>query len=181
MKRRSILGLLLVLAIGCAAQKPPPAIVIDPANPTFQSQPHHVRFSYPPSWHPVADDTVLTLIPAGETSIGKHVLVVQQPALPFHIPGWIPLPSVESGFVDDLKKRYKQLTVAESTDHPLAGYDGRQVVAKGLRDGQPVVVMALLCVHGDAVYLVVATTDSDGEKSAREAFDRVVSSFRWID
>jgi hypothetical protein len=181
MKQSLSLGLLLALAMGCAVQKPPAAIVFDPANPSFQSQPHHVRFSYPSTWHPVHDDTVLTLVPSAESSIGQHVLVVEQPDLPFHIPGLIPLPSVESGFVDDQKKRYKQVAVAQSTDHPLAGSNGREVVARGLRDGKPVVVMALLCVHGDAVYLVVATTDSAGEKSARDAFDEIVKSFQWID
>jgi hypothetical protein len=197
MKRHREPALFVALALigACAAHNPTPQgsdsgssqqSSLQPVGPGFESftsSPHHVAFSYPSAWHPVAGDKVLTLVPKDESSIGQNTILVEQPDLPPHIPGFIPLGSVENGFVDDLKKRYNSLQVDQSISQPLAGADGRLVLAHGLRgpNGAKVVVDGELCVRGDAVYLVVATTDDAHAASARDAFNRIVQSFRWID
>jgi hypothetical protein len=148
----------------------------------MESQKGSFRFAYPASWHPVMDDTVVTLVPAGESAIGQHTLAVDVPDLPWHIPGLIPLVLVEGGFVDDLRKRYKQVVVTVSTSRTVDGEEkGREVHATGLRDGGEVDIFALLVVHGDQVYVVDAETDAPGAAAALKAFDTVVGSIKWMD
>ena len=87
----------------------------------FRSRERKLCFRYPAAWRPAKDDTILTLVPAGETTIGTHVLVVDDEDLPPHIPGLIPMPLVAKGFVDDLRQRYKGLSVDGSWDRTLVG------------------------------------------------------------
>jgi hypothetical protein len=173
------------VAAGCAAQ---PVATTRPISSTapagvtwFQDAKSQMRFAYPDSWHPVKDDTVLTLVPAGESKIGLHTLVIDEPDLPPHFPGLIPLGLVEAGFVADVQSRYKQVTLTPSTERLLAGVKGRFVQAKGQGEQGERVVVALLCVRGDHVFLINAETDAAGAAAARQAFETVVNSMQWMD
>jgi hypothetical protein len=173
------LGLLGIL--GCAVQSPHPAAATRPGVVWVTNQSGGLRFAYPNSWHPIADDTVLTLVPVDESKIGLHTLVVEVPDLPPHIPFFIPLPLVVSGFVADLKKRYKEVTLLDSADLAVAGSPGHWIRASGRRSAGDVIVLALLCVHGDRVYVIDAESDPAGADAAKAAFDRVVNSIQWMD
>lgn len=172
---------LLMLIAGCAdlpivSRPDPPA-----ASVWFASSAGHVRFAYPASWHPAADDTILTLIPAGESSIGRRAVTIDDPALPPHLPGLIPLKLVAGGFVADLKSRYKQALVSQPVDRSVAGSPGCQISAAGTGSAGDVVVTAILCVHGDAVYVIQAVSDPASAPAARRALDTVVDSIQWMD
>jgi hypothetical protein len=102
------------------------------------------------------------------------------PDLPFHIPGLIPLSAVEQGFVADVKRRYNHAIVDPPADRLIDGQTARLIRAR--QDGVPgAVVLALLCVHGDRVYVIDAETDIAGASAAQAAFDTVVDSWQWID
>jgi hypothetical protein len=146
----------------------------------FASQSENIRFVYPPNWHPVKDDTILTLVPAGQNTIGRRHLVVDTPDLPLHIPGLIPLGLVVGGFEDDLKKRYKDVAIDPVTDTQVGGQAARQVTARGRDEIGDVVVVALLCVKGDRVYLVDAETALADADDAARAFATVVKSIQWM-
>jgi len=178
--------LAVAVAAGCAAQpvattRPTTTIAAMAGVTWFQDATSQMRFAYPDSWHPVKDDTVLTLVPAGESKIGMHTVVIDEPDLPPHFPGLIPLGLVEAGFVADVQSRYKQVTLTPSTERLLAGVKGRFVQAKGRGDLGERVVVALLCVRGDHVFLIDAETDAAGAAAARAAFETVVSSMQWTD
>jgi PsbP-like protein len=180
---RLTVGVILIVAAGCASHNAATDVThsIGSTAVSFSSSSSNIRFSYPATWHPVKDDTVLTLVPAGEEAIGLRVLAIDEPDLPLHIPGLIPMPAVESGFVDDLKKRYKQVEVASAVERAVDGVAARELHALGQRDAGLVAVWALLCVRGDHVYVITATTDPSGEAAAKAAFDMVVGSIRWIE
>jgi hypothetical protein len=147
----------------------------------FQSRQAPIRFVYPANWHPVPDDTILTLLPDAESSIGLHTLAIDQPDLPPHIPGLIPLVFVVHGFVNDLKSRYKEVVVQSVVDRTADGANGSVVHATAQRPAGQVVVTAFLCVHGNSVYVVDAETDPQGVAQATAAFNTVVDSIQWTD
>ncbi|MGA2230903.1 MAG: hypothetical protein ABSH22_08385 [Tepidisphaeraceae bacterium] len=183
--RQGTWTLAAAVAAGCAAQ---PVATTRPTTSGvlahviwYQDAKSQMRFAYPDSWHPVTDDTVLTLVPVGESKIGLHTVVIDEPDLPPHFPGLIPLGLVEAGFVADVQSRYKQVVLTPSTERLLAGVKGRFVQAKGKGDLGERVVVALLCVRGDHVFLIDAETDAAGAAAARAAFETVVSSMQWMD
>jgi hypothetical protein len=83
--------------------------------------------------------------------------------------------------VNDLKKRYHDVTVPLSADRSVAGAGGREVHASGRRGDAEVYVVALLCVRGDTIYIVNAQTTAALASSAKAAWDMVVNSMQWTD
>ena len=147
----------------------------------FKSTAAGMQFSYPTWWHPAKDDTVLTLVPQNEAAIGKRTLAIDKPDLPLHIPGLIPLNLVEAGFVDDLKKRYKQVDSVTSAALSIDGANGREIHASGVRDSGPAVVDAAVCVKGDAVYVIDGECDAAYKSQLDAAFEMVIGSIQWMD
>jgi len=171
-------ALLALLLIGCAGQSSvaPPA---GPAVAEFQSVPGGVRLSFPASWEPVSDDTLLTLTPSDDASGGNR-LKIEKPNLPPHIPGLIPLGAVAAGFVADLRQRYNDVEMADPTDVNLAGSAGKRITAV-CQGNELTTVTAILCVHGDAVYIIEAETDAAHTAAANEALDVIVRSWNWLE
>jgi len=147
----------------------------------FKNTTARIQLAYPATWHPMKDDTVITLVPAAESSIGQRTLVVDKPDLPFHIPGLIPLNLVESGFVDDLKKRYKQVDSVTSAAVTIDGANGRELHATGMRASGPAVIDAAICVKGDAVYIIDGECDAAYKSELDAAFEMVIGSIQWMD
>jgi len=188
MKLRPIAPWLLALLLaapldGCASGKIDPAttqaVVGKSGLVNVVSKSAGVEFEYPATWHPAKDDTVLTLLPEGESTIDRHVLVVDMPDLPPHIPGLIPMGLVEIGFVNDLKNRYQKVQVDQSIDRTVPGSAARQVCASGQNGGHDVKVVALLVVHGDRVFVIDSVSDSQNAVAARAAYETVVGSWKW--
>jgi len=167
-------------SFGCASHR---AATTEPAalsGVQYENRTANIRFSYPASWHPVKGDATVTLVPVEESSVRDHWLTVDDPDLPPHIPGFIPLGAVEAGFVNDLRKRYKDLHETSSAACELDGASARRIVANGTGKTGAVSVNAIVCVRGDSVYVIDAESDATGEKIVRQAFDQVFASFRWI-
>ena len=139
-----------------------------------------MRFSYPKTWHPVKDDTILSLVPARENSLQDNHLVIDNPDLPLHIPFIIPMGPVVSGFEDDVKKRYKDVAESPVVDRIVGGVAGKEVNARARSDKGDVVVKAVLLVKGDHVYVIDAETLAANATDAAAAFETVVESLQWI-
>ncbi len=172
--------ILLLQLAGCAAT---PDRTIPGTNPSlisFGSAAAGMRFSYPKNWHPAKDDTVLSLVPIAETTMAKNHVVIDMPDLPFHIPFVIPMDPVVSGFEDDLKKRYKDVTESPVVDLVVGGVPGKEVNARARSESGEVVVKAVLLVRGDHVFVIDAETEASKATDAAAAFNTVVESLQWI-
>jgi hypothetical protein len=170
--------LLALLLIGCAGPTPGTSNDANPAAIEFQSVPGKVQFNYPASWQPMTDQTLLTLTPADDPS-GRNRLMIEKPDLPPHIPGLIPLGAVAAGFVADLRGRYNDVQLADPVDRQVAGSAAKEISAACQSDVL-VDVTAILCVHGDAVYILEAQTDAAHASAANEALDMIIQSWSWL-
>jgi hypothetical protein len=171
--------MMLVQFAGCAPVARQSAPTTDPSLVYFASPNDGLSFCYPKTWHPVKDDTILTLAPIGQETLNGNHLVIDTPDLPFHIPGLIPMGPVVGGFEDDLKKRYKDVQESPWLDCMVGGVAGREVSAHATGDKGEVVVKAVLFVRGDHVYLIDAETDAAGAVSAAAAYKTVVDTLQW--
>jgi hypothetical protein len=175
------IGLIVAAAVGgCAVHPPAARHLIDPNSVMFVSSAAHLRCGYPKTWHSIPDDSILCLVPAGQAVRDGHRLVIDTPDLPPHIPFLIPLGLVADGFVDDVKKRYKDVSVSPLVDRLLDGLSAKEVDATGRDVNGIVVVRALLCVKGDQVFVIDTKTDAAGAAAAGRVFDAVVDSLQWI-
>ncbi len=165
---------------GCAATPNRPIATTDPSLVLFESREMGMRFSYPKAWHPVKDDTILSLVPAGEDTLRVNHLVIDNPDVPFHIPFVIPMGPVVSGFEDDVKKRYKEVTEEPVRDRIVAGVAGKEVNARARSDSGEVVVRAVLLVRGDHVFVIDVESEAAKAADAMAAFETVVESLQWI-
>ncbi len=112
-------------------------------------------------------------------------ITVLVPVLPPHIPGFIPVLMVESGFVDDLRKRFRTVHETQSVDVQIPGTSGcRQAtvnVANPLDPGEDTasVIQVLLAVHGDGVYIFDAETSDAAAPGAKAALKTMSDSLKW--
>src|SRR5437762_7543514 len=86
----------------------------------FTYAPAGIELSWPDGWQQTQKEGYeWTIIPAGEKGSEKggaeRWIPLDVPTLPFHPPGMIPIGSVESGYLDDLKKQFGKLDVMELT------------------------------------------------------------------
>jgi hypothetical protein len=177
----------LAALAGCAADQhgqaggEAPIIQSSGNGMSFVSQAAGIRLVYPNSWHSVPGKLLLTLAPSGESSAGANTVVLDYPDIPGVMAFMVSLPAVENGFVNDLQKRYKPLTIEEKSDHPVAGVDGQLLRATGQRDSGPAVIVAEFLVRKGHVYVIDAETDQAKAASARAAFDMILKSLQWTD
>src|SRR5205085_1603141 len=76
---------------------------------TFDDDRDHFRLSYPSSWTArKVPENVLTIDAVANDPAGPEISFAV-PHLGPHVPGMIPLPAVEKGYLDDLKKRLKNV------------------------------------------------------------------------
>jgi hypothetical protein len=169
--------------VATTATQPSPALAeTQPVSVPFVDAKHGLRFDYPATWHPVKDDTILTLVPVNETSIGHRVLVIDAPDLPLHLPGLIPLGAVESGFVDDVKSRGTDVNIVAAD--PLVTWPGTKArwlhgTAKRKDDGRAVVIQTVVIVRGDTVIVIDAESDPDYAAATAAGFQAIVRSLQW--
>ena len=189
-------AILLLVAIAGCARKPttPPHASADtlatttaPAAVEVTSTPHGVRLSYPSDWEPVpSGEYVLKLVAANgpeadDTTFGTAAMSLDVPRLPPHIPGLIPLGLVVNGYLDDLKAQAPDSRVDDSSQTTLAGRPARRVRSTRTADGRPQVEDAVLTTHGDRVYILRLVADARDYARARDAFEAVLASVRWMD
>ncbi len=124
--------------------------------------------------------------PAGTTRLRAAApdesvtLTLDVPSLPAHIPGFIPVGLVASGYVDDVRKRMpdatgtpREITVPDASARrvTLSGHDAA---------GHAGTDDAVLMVHADRVYVLSADAGPANRSAATSALDAAVASIRWV-
>jgi hypothetical protein len=194
----SMLGVALSVAVaaggagGCRARGAPPrhgpttVPAHAEAEPTARTRVFHDPASgfslrYPADWSLRHDPRNVFTAVARANDPNSPELDVAVPKLPPHIPGLIPLGSVQSGYVDDLKKRLGDVRVEQVEDPPpISGAKSRRFDATG-RDatGNRWKLSVLLLLRGDRLYILTAAAPAAEFDQARAAFDRAVASWQW--
>jgi hypothetical protein len=180
--------LLIVAAIaasGCGHKAPkdpaPASSVSESANDgRFTDQKHKFAIAYTKPWterKPTGPDDVVSL----KRDDLKGEIAIAVPKLPAHIPGMIPLPSVEKGYIDDLKKRMKNVKETETQPVKIAGAFGRRFVIEGDESGGKKKLAVLAIVRGDTLYIMTAECPESEFEDVRGAFEQVARSWKWIE
>ena len=171
-----LLLLLLLIFAGCRSSLPPPKPQAASAGQRrFEYPAAGIAFSYPSDWKPVpgSKSQLQVAAPAG----GQLTLDV--PVLPFHIPGWIPVDQVTSGYVDDFKKRMPDAVVTNLPDPTLPDATQRRIKLAGHLNGKPAIDEAVLIVHNDKVYILAIDSDDKAYPRLHSALDAVLKSLQW--
>jgi len=179
----SPLLIILMLTVGCG----PKAQQVDQVDHRdaakdgkFQDKTHKFAIEYPDGWterKPTGDEDVVLLKCEGH----KGEISVAVPKLPPHIPGLIPLQSVEKGYIDDVKKRMKDVKVTESKPVKIAGAFGRQFALRGVAPDGKRAIAALALLKGDTLYIMSAESPSDEAEDTRQAFEQIARSWKWLE
>ena len=132
---------------------------------------------YPSNWKPKPsnDDVVLLVSSASD----GRTISLDEPSLPAHLPGLIPIGLVQNGYLDDLKKKHPGLRIEEQVEDDPRGNKGRLVHASWASDGKTMDEVTLLTVHGDHVYLLSLDTDRAQYAADRAVFDKIAKSLQW--
>jgi hypothetical protein len=163
----------------------PAATVATPSSPStqpiaFVSTAKGVHLEYPPGWKPVASaDYLLLLLPIDGSSSGARSISLDVPDLPLHVPGMIPIGSVENGYLDDLRKQHAGLRVEESTPFAMPSTKCRRVQSTWTANGRTFVEHAQIMVHGDRVYILRANDDAATFTDTLHACHQIADSLRW--
>src|SRR5688500_15408202 len=158
---------LLSAMVGCA----PKAQQLEhrgiPNDGRFEDRKNKFAIEYPDGWterKPTSAEDVVVLKHKdyqGEISIAV-------PKLPPHIPGIIPLPSVEKGYIDDVKKRLKDVQVTESRPLKIDGQFARRCAMTGVAPEGKQTIAALALVKGDTLYIMSAESPLSEAEDVRD-------------
>ena len=140
-----------------------------------------VSLSYPESWREVGStDYALRLVPREAPDDSDVFVSLEIPKLPPHIPGLIPLGSVVSGYVDDMRKQHADVQVEPAAAMKLAGVNARRVFSTWpAATGKELSEDAVLTVRGDRVYIFRANADKPNRETARRGLDALLESVQW--
>ncbi len=141
----------------------------------------HFSLVYPNGWTSRKGDDphdVLTIDAKAGDQNGAEVTVTV-PHLPPHIPGIIPLPAVEDGYVKDVKKRMSNVNEAQSKHVKIDGADARRFVITGQKDKQDRKMVVITSVKGDHLYIISGEAPLDRYSTVRSAVDQVVQTWKW--
>ena len=107
-------------------------------------------------------------------------LTVAVPKLSAHIPGFIPLEPVQSGYIDDLKKRMQDVTSQDGPAPNVSGASGtRRFTAQGKDSKGDRKLDVALLVKGDRLYILTAEAPAKEFDKAKGALDLALSSWKW--
>ena len=146
------------------------------ADKSFEDAQHHFATVYPATWTTRKDDA--NVLCASNNSAELDIAV---PKLPAHIPGIIPLPAVQNGYVDDVRKRLKNVKTTSGEPIRVAGATARKFGISGVDDsGKTKNLLVIAIVKGDHLYIVTGEAPADSFDAARDAVERVAASWKWI-
>jgi hypothetical protein len=176
---------LAIVFCGCSATAASPLPAT--SQPSTQPAVNGIGFSAncPPDWKLISKggDYAMDAVPAATSGDvndpAVSTIAIEVPVLPMHIPGFIPLGGVASGYVSDLKKKYPDLTVDDRSNVKLDGANARRIVSSFQNHGKPWRDLAVVAVHGDHVYVITADCDASTLDSTQTAFDALVASVKW--
>jgi hypothetical protein len=138
-----------------------------------------VHFQYRDNWKPKKDDDYeLHLVPAD--GAGKRDVTFDIPDLPPHFEWMIQLSRIESGYVDDLKKKHPGLHVDSSADQSVNGGGKARLVQSSWKvDGTTFNDVGLLIMRKGQVCLLTCDADAADLAATRSDFDKIAGSLRW--
>jgi hypothetical protein len=156
-----------------------PGAATAPTIFTFDDKKDGIQLQYSSAWVVKPDkDYVLRLDPADGSS--ERRILFDIPDLPFNPIGFIPMGSVESGYLDDIKKAHSDMHTDSSADHPMgAGVKARLVELSWKQAGVPWKNVCLLVVRKRSVYLLSCRSDEAHWPATRADFDKVMASLKW--
>jgi hypothetical protein len=171
--------LMCLCVVGCQSTPvlPPPgtAPVSVSGRQVYSDAEAGISFSYPADWKRTAkSSTQMKLSAPGNTQFTLDI-----PVLPFHIPGMIPLASVESGYVDDFKKRMPDAVVYTEADPTVPEAKQGRMLLTGHVDGKSAVDDVAIIVHDDRIYILAVDSDSPSARQMSSALDGILQSLRW--
>ena len=136
---------------------------------------HSFSTDVPSDWKEFKDpESVLAL--KGPSNVELDLAI---PHLPPHVPGIIPLPAVQSGYVDDVKKRMTNVKLVESTSPSVAGAYARRFTIEGTDKGTPKKLLVYAIVKGDHLYVVTGEGPADQFDKLVPVVNRVADSWKW--
>jgi hypothetical protein len=172
-----VFAVMLAVLGGCKhTVKPKPATA--PAGPTFVDPEHGFEVAVPKGWtqkKSVGPEDVLTLA----DDKGAE-LAIAVPKLPPHLPGIIPLPAVEKGYVDDVRKRLSDVTEPESGAIRVADAFARRFAITGTDETGPRKLLAVAIVKGDRLYIITGDGPADQYENVRKGVEATIASWSWI-
>jgi hypothetical protein len=188
--RGSAIAPLSVLVAGCHPT-PPPHAPLGPATtqsagpaPTVISG-FDLLVAFPAGWPvgplvaPEEEQETQAVAPAAVANGGLAKLTFDVPKLHAFHP-FLPMGRVLGGYTDDVKKRMPDAAGPPATDIAVPDANARRVTLAGHNAaGRLVTEDAVLMVHGDRVYVLVADSDDAGRPAAKAALEAAVASVRW--
>ena len=154
-----------------------PAPATQPVNQNYENANAGIKLQYPSNWKPkTSNDDVVLLVPSAGDA---RTISLDEPSLPAHLPGLIPIGLVQNGYIDDLKKKHPGLKIEEQVEDDPRGNRGRLVHTSWAADGKTMDEVTLLTVHGDHVYLLSLDTDRAQYSADRAVFDKIAKSLQW--
>ncbi len=172
--------LLTTLFGGCSATTAEVGNGKDPVfeNGRFVDAKHRFSVAYPKDWKAAKCDSaedVLTL----QKAQSKGEISIAVPSLPPHIPGMIPLGSVESGYVDDVKKRMKNVKEIETNAVRLDGIAARRFVITGQDKSGKRKLVVLAMMKGDRLFVMTGEGPENEFAAVETGFEQVERSWKW--
>jgi hypothetical protein len=170
---------------GCQplSQSPPATL---PETPVYVAHGLGFAVRIPNGWAPATDKQLaLLLLPdqrqprAGGRSGPSMSMDI--PALPPHLPGMIRMPLIEDGFVNDLKKRFKDVVVLEGRAIDIPNAQARVLLLTWRDDTRHMKQRAVLMIHAGRVYILRATAPAQSFDVVDQAFDVMLASLEWTD
>lgn len=171
----------MLIFTGCTSH-PPAARPVPVAQPDFFSDPQSgVRIAVPSGWkRNPSDDYTLQIVPEqGSVDSGIVFISLHIPKLPAHIPGLIPMLSVRSGYLGDLREQFQGLSTQDLAAPSLPNTNARMLRSEWPASGGAMSETALLLVHDDHVFILRGRSDAQHESQVRAGFDQFVGSLEW--
>jgi hypothetical protein len=144
---------------------------------SFQSPTGDFSTISPSGWTTKRDpQNVLTT--AGPSGVELDIAV---PKLPAHVPGIIPLPAVQSGYVDDTRKRLKDVNVTETQPIRVAGATARRFAIDGAdpTTGTQKKLLVIAIVRGDHLYIITGEGPADRYDLVKDAVEKAAAAWKW--
>jgi hypothetical protein len=183
MKRTAILLLLLpVISLACQSTPVTPPRSVPTSQSTdgqnqkrFEDTDAGIALDYPADWKPVTGTRSQLKVAAANGS----TFTVDVPVLPPVPFGFIPIDRVESGYIDDVKKRITDATVTDLPDPSLPDAKQKRVKLSGHENGKSSIEEAVILVHAGHVYILSVDCDESTYPAARAVLDNAVKTLHW--
>ncbi|HEX8525075.1 MAG TPA: PsbP-related protein [Tepidisphaeraceae bacterium] len=141
----------------------------------------HFSFTYPTGWVPRRDTNAENVVTLNrpKTDLQSAEITVAVPKLPAHIPGLIPLNMVEKGYVDDLRKHYRDVVETQSDTTKLDGSPARRFSVTGNDQAGARKLAVVAGVRNDSLYIITLDARAEDFNGSQPAFEQIIKTWSW--